>query len=117
MMIISLDSSVCAKLSLFLFSQPSKKYVSKQIAEDIRKRVFQFIKWLKEAECESEETDDDDGIPVAPSSYHKDAMGDGKSGKFGKSTVKAEVAKVNGNGSGTPPTEEDDDDEVDIDAI
>lgn len=39
-------------------SKESKKYVSKEMSRKIRERVAPFIKWLKEAEQDSEEDDD-----------------------------------------------------------
>ncbi|XP_055331993.1 eukaryotic translation initiation factor 5-like [Paramacrobiotus metropolitanus] len=105
------------------YDKPTKKYVAKSIAEEIRKKVFPFIKWLKEAESETDESDEDDGIPLAPSAVNK-AGGDVKGGNVvGTNNSKAATInggpKVNGNGIGTntPPTEEEDEEEVDIDAI
>ena len=117
--------------------QASKKYTKKlSIAEDIRKKVEPFIKWLKEAEAESsgdeDEEDDDigdgeDDIPVVAVGR---ANGDGKK-MNGKATVNgpavngksaAEKLAVNGgvkgvaNGHGSSGSTEEEDD-VDIDAI
>ena len=39
----------------------SKKYVSKELSEQIHKKAEPFLKWLKEAEEESDEEDDSDG--------------------------------------------------------
>lgn len=103
------------------YAKPSKKYVKKlSIAEDIRKKAFPFIKWLREAEAESSEGEDDSGgdaeddIPVVKVANNK-GNGDAKMNGNGKATNGTKVA-TNGNGSSTPPTEEDEED-VDIDAI
>uniref|UniRef100_F6ZJZ4 Eukaryotic translation initiation factor 5 n=1 Tax=Xenopus tropicalis TaxID=8364 RepID=F6ZJZ4_XENTR len=51
--------------------KPSKKYVSKELAKDIRAKADPFIKWLKEAEEESsgddeeEEEEDDENIEAS----------------------------------------------------
>ena len=36
----------------------SKKYVSKELSEQIHKKAEPFVKWLKEAEEESDESDE-----------------------------------------------------------
>ena len=38
----------------------SKKYVSKELSEKIHKKVDPFLKWLKEADEESDESEDDE---------------------------------------------------------
>ena len=43
-----------------LFPQVSKKYVSKDVAQKIHDKAAPFIKWLKEAEEESESSEGDD---------------------------------------------------------
>uniref|UniRef100_A0A6I8SZC0 Eukaryotic translation initiation factor 5 n=1 Tax=Xenopus tropicalis TaxID=8364 RepID=A0A6I8SZC0_XENTR len=79
--------------------KPSKKYVSKELAKDIRAKADPFIKWLKEAEEESsgddeeEEEEDDENIEVV---YSKTV-----------SVPKVESVKS--------PVDKDDD--IDIDAI
>ncbi|XP_036288366.1 eukaryotic translation initiation factor 5 isoform X3 [Pipistrellus kuhlii] len=77
------------------FLRASKKYVSKELAKEIRVKAEPFIKWLKEAEEESsggEEEDEDENIEVV---YSKTA-----------SVPKVEAVK--------PDSKEDD---IDIDAI
>ncbi|OCT68418.1 eukaryotic translation initiation factor 5 [Xenopus laevis] len=78
--------------------KPSKKYVSKELAKDIRAKADPFIKWLKEAEEESsggeeEDEEDDENIEVV---YSKTV-----------SVPKVETVKS--------PVDKDDD--IDIDAI
>lgn len=73
----------------------SKKYVSKELAKEIRVKAEPFIKWLKEAEEESsggEEEDEDENIEVV---YSKTA-----------SVPKVETVKSDNK-----------DDDIDIDAI
>ncbi len=41
-------------------SKPSRKYVSKELSADILAKAAPFITWLKEAEEESEESDNSD---------------------------------------------------------
>ena len=73
----------------------SKKYVSKELAKEIRVKAEPFIKWLKEAEEESsggEDDDEDENIEVV---YSKTA-----------SVPKVEAVKSDNK-----------DDDIDIDAI
>ncbi|XP_023602906.1 eukaryotic translation initiation factor 5 isoform X2 [Myotis lucifugus] len=77
------------------FLRASKKYVSKELAKEIRVKAEPFIKWLKEAEEESsggEEEDEDENIEVV---YSKTA-----------SVPKVEAVKSDNK-----------DDDIDIDAI
>ncbi|XP_061158017.1 eukaryotic translation initiation factor 5 isoform X2 [Syngnathus typhle] len=78
----------------------SKKYVSKELAKEIRAKAAPFIKWLKEAEEESEGSDedneeDDENVEVVYSSSARE--------------LKVETVKVD------KPEKEDED--IDIDAI
>ena len=41
-------------------SKPSRKYVSKELSAEILAKAQPFIKWLKEAEEESEDSDNSD---------------------------------------------------------
>lgn len=40
--------------------KPSKKYVSRDEAKDVRARVEPFLRWLAEAESDSEEDSDEE---------------------------------------------------------
>lgn len=42
--------------------KPSKKYVSKELSKEIHEKAAPFIKWLREAEEESSEEDEDDEV-------------------------------------------------------
>ena len=48
---------------LYFYLQVSKKYVSKETAQKIHDKAAPFIKWLKEAEEESD-SEDSDGVEV-----------------------------------------------------
>ncbi|XP_075049049.1 eukaryotic translation initiation factor 5 [Mixophyes fleayi] len=55
------DADLLEEEVIFSWAEkPSKKYVSKELAKDIRAKAEPFIKWLKEAEEESSGDDDDD---------------------------------------------------------
>ncbi|XP_053290859.1 eukaryotic translation initiation factor 5 [Pleuronectes platessa] len=79
----------------------SKKYVSKELAKEIHAKAAPFVKWLKEAEEESEgsggeeEVEDDENVEVVYSSSARE--------------LKVETVKT-----GAPQKEDDD---LDIDAI
>lgn len=82
----------------------SKKYVSKQLSQEIHDKAAPFIKWLEEAEEEEESSeDDDDGVEVAFST----------SGKVGAQPVEPESPKAEPAENGA----DDEDDDIDIDAI
>ena len=74
---------------LYIYKQVSKKYVSKEIGVEIRKKAKPFIEWLKEAEEESGEDDEDEDDNIVYSEQ-----------------VHEEKKKI-----------EDDDDDIDIDNI
>lgn len=86
----------------------SKKYVSKELSEQIHKKAEPFLTWLKEAEEESEESDEDD----------LDLEFDEKA-KI--STIKEKVEEpatvANGNGKAVAKKEEEDEEDLDIDDI
>lgn len=42
------------------FEKPSKKYVSMEVARDVREKAKKFIVWLREAEEEEDDEEDDD---------------------------------------------------------
>lgn len=52
------------KIILEWGSKVSKKYVSKEIATQIHDKAAPFIKWLKEAEEESENSEEDDDVEI-----------------------------------------------------
>ncbi|KAM3919968.1 eukaryotic translation initiation factor 5 isoform 1-T2 [Leptodactylus fuscus] len=55
------DADLLEEEVIFSWAEkPSKKYVSKELAKDIRSKAEPFIKWLKEAEEESSGDDDDE---------------------------------------------------------
>lgn len=45
-------------------SKVSKKYVSRELSQEIHTKAEPFIKWLKEAEEEESDSDDDDDVEV-----------------------------------------------------
>ncbi|KAM4690241.1 eukaryotic translation initiation factor 5 [Rhinophrynus dorsalis] len=55
------DADLLEEEVIFSWAEkPSKKYVSKELAKDIRAKADPFIKWLKEAEEESEDDEDEE---------------------------------------------------------
>jgi translation initiation factor 5 len=85
----------------------SKKYVSKEMAAKIHEKAAPFIKWLKEAEEESESSDGEDDIDLEFDERAK------------ISTIKETSAEPEKsvNKESTPAAAEDDDDDLDIDDI
>lgn len=82
-------------------SKVSKKYVSKEVAAQIHEKVLPFIKWLQEAEEESEDSEDD-GVEIG---FDDRAKVDSLKNNLVKP---AAVSK---------PAEDDFDEELDIDNI
>lgn len=116
---------VCGIDGGFCVLQPRKTFVKLSIAEDIRKKVEPFAKWLREAEEESSEEEEDESEEevVEQKSIKKGAGDAGKAGKMVNGNAAKVVGKAQTNGgtngkagAATPPTEEDEED-VDIDAI
>lgn len=92
-------------------SKVSKKYVSKQVAQEIHDKAAPLLKWLQEAEEEEEEESDgeeedegEDGLQVV---YSKTAS----------NQVKTETIKVAAPAPTKPAPVSDDDDDLDIDDI
>jgi translation initiation factor 5 len=79
----------------------SKKYVSKEVATQIHEKAAPFLKWLQEAESESEDSEDDD-VEIG---FDDRAKVD----SLKNNMVKTPVAKK--------PVDDDDDEELDIDNI
>lgn len=89
------------KIILDWASKVSKKYVSKEVATQIHDKAAPFIKWLKEAEEESEDSEEDDDIVGFDDRAKIDSL---------KNNVVKPIAK--------PVIQEDDDgEELDIDDI
>lgn len=87
----------------------SKKYVSKELSEQIHKKAEPFLIWLKEAEEESEDDSEDDELDLE---FDERA-------KISSLKEKIEEKPSNGNNSkeATPKSNDDDDDDLDIDDI
>lgn len=85
-------------------AKESKKYVSKEMSRKIHEKVAPFIKWLKEAEEDSdEEGEDEEGNSGSDSNKSSDNVQE-KNGKV----------NVNGNGNKVARSEEDEDDEEEV---
>lgn len=96
------QSSLIITITIFL--QVSKKYVAKEISQEIHDKAAPFIKWLKEAdteESESEEESDDD-VEIEYDDRAQIQL---------KATPQVTKPKPQ------PQPEDDDGDDVDIDAI
>merc|ERR1719228_1120583 len=89
----------------------SKKNVSKELAQKIHDKAAPFVKWLKEAEEESDESSDD-GVEIEYDDRAKISKLKGKSDE----SEKKEVAKNDVNENNKDDSEDEEDD-VDIDDI
>ena len=87
--------------------QISKKYVSKETAQKIHDKAAPFIKWLKEAEEESDSEDSDGGVEV----NFDNRAHISKIKETSAEPVEVSVPKVD------EKEDEDDEDDVDIDNI
>jgi len=87
----------------------SKKNVSKEMAQKIHEKVAPFIKWLKEAEEESDESSDD-GVEIE---YDDRA----KISKLKETSTEPEKKEVSPDASEKKDESADDDDDIDIDNL
>lgn len=95
------DNDILGEEELIEWSEKvSKKYVSKEMSQEIREKASPFIKWLKEADVESSEEEDGSDVEIE---YNDRAQVSPVKIKPVITTKKIE--------------DEDDDDAVDIDAI
>ena len=85
----------------------SKKYVSKELSEQIHKKADPFIKWLKEAEEESSDEESDVELEFDEKA---------KISSLKEKKEESPVKEQNGNGNGKQAEEEEEDD-LDIDDI
>jgi len=85
----------------------SKKYVSKEMAAKIHEKAAPFVKWLKEAEEESESSDEENAIELEFDERAKISTIKETSAEPEKPVIK----------ESTPAAAEDDDDDLDIDDI
>lgn len=91
------------KVLLEWSSKVSKKYVSKEVAAQIHEKALPFIKWLQEAEEESEDSEEDDEVEIG---FDDRAKVDSLKNNVVKPVV---IAKK--------PVDNDEDEELDIDNI
>uniref|UniRef100_A0A171A8G6 Eukaryotic translation initiation factor 5 n=1 Tax=Triatoma infestans TaxID=30076 RepID=A0A171A8G6_TRIIF len=82
----------------------SKKYVPKELSQEIHNKAEPFLTWLKEAEEEEESTDEEDDLEIE----YNDRL---------KASPLKEHKPVNTPKPSAPPVEDDEEDDVDIDAI
>lgn len=112
------------------YDKPRKTFVKLSVAENIRKKVEPLVVWLREAEEESSENEEESDGEVEVQKVTSEGAGDvGKTAKMvngggnhsaaNKVTGKTQTnGGTNGKaGATTPPTEDDDEEDVDIDAI
>ncbi|XP_073982475.1 eukaryotic translation initiation factor 5 [Rhodnius prolixus] len=82
----------------------SKKYVPKELSQEIHNKAEPFLTWLKEAEEEEESTDEEDDLEIE----YNDRL---------KASPLKEHKTVNNTPKPSAPVEDDEEDDVDIDAI
>ena len=117
-------------MTVSLCLKPRKTFVKLSVAENIRKKVEPLVVWVREAEEESSENEEEsDGEVEVQKATSKGAGDVGKTAQMvngggnhsaaNKVTVKTQTnGGTNGKaGATTPPTEDDDEEDVDIDAI
>jgi len=92
----------------------SKKYVSKELSEQIHKKADPFIKWLKEAEEETSEEDEDEVELEFDDRAKISALQEKKDDSEKEKTPENNKASSNGNGAAK---EESEDEDLDIDDI
>ena len=97
-------------LTLFKF-QVSKKYVSKDVAQKIHDKAAPFIKWLKEAEEESDESSEGEIEVDFDTRAHVSRLKETSAEPAKKDTTPELQEKSE------EKSEEDDEDDVDIDNI
>eukprot|EP00088_Acartia_fossae_P050209 TRINITY_DN5609_c0_g1_i14.p1 TRINITY_DN5609_c0_g1~~TRINITY_DN5609_c0_g1_i14.p1 ORF type:complete len:445 (-),score=210.56 TRINITY_DN5609_c0_g1_i14:1480-2814(-) len=95
----------------------SKKYVSKDMAQKIHEKAAPFITWLKEAEEESEESSDEDGIELEFDERAKISKIKETSAEPEKENTTANGVGAAAGGANAAENGDDEEDDIDIDDI